>query len=181
MMPRPDRAPTIQFATEADIPELLKLRRSVDADQARRFGNERWSAPIAEKSAVRALKSSRVLTARQGGRIIGTLRLATKKPWAIDLACFTPAASAVYLHDVEVGPEAQRSGVGRRLMQHAIAVAREGRVEAIRLDAYDGPSGGGPFYEKCGFTEVGRKVYRGVPLVYFELLLGPARRRQRSR
>lgn len=44
-------------------------------------------------------------------------------------------------------------------------------MDAIRVDAYDGLSGGGPFYEKCAFTEVGRTVYRKVPLVYFELMI----------
>jgi len=39
------------------------------------------------------------------------------------------------------------------------------------LDAYDGAAGAGRFYAKCGFLEVGRKIYRGVPLVYFELML----------
>ena len=39
------------------------------------------------------------------------------------------------------------------------------------LDAYDGAAGAGRFYAKCGFLEVGRKTYRGVPLVYFELML----------
>lgn len=164
-------AVTVEFATEADIPELLQLRLSVDADQARRFGNDRWSTTINEKSVTRSLKSSRVLLARQRGQIVGTLRMQAKKPWAIDLTYFTPVESAVYLHDVDVDPRVQRSGVGRRLMERAKAVAREWPVEAIRLDAYDGPSGGGPFYEKCGFTEVGRKLYRGVPLIYFELLL----------
>jgi hypothetical protein len=47
----------------------------------------------------------------------------------------------------------------------------ESGLDAIRLDAYDGPSGGGPFYKKCGFTELGRAVYRGVPLVYFEFVV----------
>jgi hypothetical protein len=50
-----------------------------------------------------------------------------------------------------------RAGEGRR---PGVACRRD------RVDAYDGPSGGGPFYKKCGFTEVGRTVYRGVPLVY---------------
>jgi len=27
------------------------------------------------------------------------------------------------------------------------------------------------FYERCGFTERGRVVYKGVPLVYYETLL----------
>ena len=38
---------------------------------------------------------------------------------------------------------------------------------AIRLDAYDGAAGAGPFYQKCGFKKLGHAVYRGVPLVYF--------------
>jgi len=52
-----------------------------------------------------------------------------------------------------------------------MVAARDWPAEAIRVDAYDGPSGGGPFYARCGFTEVGRTIYRGVPLVYFEMLL----------
>jgi GNAT superfamily N-acetyltransferase len=162
---------TVEFATEVDIPELLQLRLVVDADQDRRFGNDRWTTTISEKSVARGLKSSRVLSARQDGRIVGMLRMETKRPWAIDLKYFTPVASSVYLHDVDVEPRLQRSGVGRQLMERAKDVAREWPVEAIRFDAYDGPSGGGSFYEKCAFIEVGRKVYRGVPLVYFEFVL----------
>ncbi len=162
---------SFRFATESDIPALLKLRLAVDADQARRFGKNRWSTTINEKSVARGLKSSRVLVARRHGRIVGTLRMATEKPWAIDLRYFTPVAKAVYLHDIDVDPLLQRSSIGRQLIERAKAVAREWPVGAIRLDAYDGSSGGGPFYRKCGFTEVGRAVYRGVPLVYFECVL----------
>jgi hypothetical protein len=62
---------SFRFAAEADIPALLKLRLAVDPDQARRFGNNRWSTSINEKSVARGLKSSRVLVARRHGRIIG--------------------------------------------------------------------------------------------------------------
>ena len=43
--------------------------------------------------------------------------------------------------------------------------------QTIRLDAYDAPAGAGPFYSRCGFREMGRVIYRKVPLVYFEQLL----------
>jgi GNAT superfamily N-acetyltransferase len=161
---------SFQFAIEADIAALLKLRLAVDADQARRFGDDRWWTTISEKSVARGLKSSRVLVARRRGLIIGALRMETKKPWAIDLRYFTPVRRAVYLHDVNVEPGLQRSGIGRKLVARAKTVARKWLVDAIRLDAYDGAAGGGPFYKKCGFTEVGRTVYRGVPLVYFEFV-----------
>ena len=162
---------TVEFATEADIPALLNLRLAVDEDLARRFGNDRWAMTISEKSITRGLKSSRVLIAKRDGQIIGTLRMEMKKPWAIDLKYFTRVSRALYLHDVDVEPRLQRGGVGRQIMERAKVAAREWPADAIRLDTYDGPSGGGPFYEKCGFTEVGRKVYRGVPLIYFEFLL----------
>src|SRR5262245_41202716 len=162
---------SFRLATVDDIPELVKLRLAVDADQERRFGRERWSTTISEKSVARGLKSSRVLVAHQQRRIIGTIRMETKKPWAIDLRYFTPVCKAVYLHDVDVTPERQRSGIGRALVERAKTVARQWPVEAIRVDTYDGPAGAEPFYRKCGFVEVGRAVYRGVPLVYLEFVL----------
>jgi GNAT superfamily N-acetyltransferase len=162
---------SFRFATEADIPALLDLQLAVDADQTRRFGTDRWSTTITERSVARGLKSSRVLIATRHGQIVGELRMATKKPWAIDLKYFTPVAKALYFHDVHVKPRCQRTGIGRQLIERAKTTAREWPVDAIRLDAYNGSSGGGPFYAKCGFTEVGRTVYRGVPLVYFEFVL----------
>jgi len=160
-----------RWGNEADIPGLLKLRLAVDADQERRFGGDRWTTTISEQSVARGLRSSRVLIAFRRRQIVGAVRMDTRKPWAIDLKYFTPVASAVYLHDVNVEPRSQRSGVGRRLIERVIEAARTWPVGAVRLDAYDGRSGGGPFYRKCGFIEVGRAVYRSVPLIYFEWLL----------
>jgi GNAT superfamily N-acetyltransferase len=168
-----DREMALAFrvATEADVSALLKLRLAVDADQARSFGKDRWVTRITEQSVTRGLTASRVLLATGQGQLLGALRMATKKPWAIDLQYFTPVPMALYLHDVNVDPSVQRRGVGRQLIEHAKIVAREWPASAIRLDAYDGPGGGGAFYTKCGFAEVGHTVYRNVPLVYFELLL----------
>ena len=162
---------SFRLATEADLPALLELRLAVGADQERRFGDERWTTTISERSVARAFKSSRIVVASKRGRIVATTRMETKKPWAIDLAYFTAVCKAVYLHDVDVLPELQRSGIGRQLMEHVKTIARTWPVDAIRLDAYDGRSGAGPFYRKCGFRELGSTVYRGVPLVYFELIL----------
>lgn len=50
-------------------------------------------------------------------------------------------------------------------------VAAAWPADAIRLDAYDAEAGAGAFYEKCGYRQRGRVVYRGDPLVYYELLL----------
>lgn len=116
------------------------------------------------------MKASRVLAARDGATIVGTLTLQTKKPWSIDLACFTDCAKVLYLINMAVAPDRQRSGIGRALLAEALSVARALPAESIRLDAYDSPAGAGPFYRKCGYTHVGGKSYRGVPLMYFELM-----------
>jgi GNAT superfamily N-acetyltransferase len=129
------------------------------------------TAASEEDAALRDLRTSRVLVARRGAEIVGTARLEAKKPWAIDVAYFTPVAQPVYLHDLAVDPAAQGRGVGRRLVEAAEALARRWPSDAIRLDAYDHAAGAGAFYLACGFREVGRVSYRGTPLVYFERVL----------
>ena len=161
---------TFRLATENDIPAVLKLRLAIDEDQAERFGDDRYRTAISEKSVARSLKSSRIIVATRRGRIVGLVSMGTKKPWAIDLSYFTPARKAVYLYNVDVQPELQRSGIGRQLIDRVKIMAKEWPVDAIRLDAYDGPAGAGPFYRKCGFKKLKHVVYRTVPLVYYELV-----------
>jgi GNAT superfamily N-acetyltransferase len=161
-------------ATDSDAATLAALHSTVAEDLTRRFGHGYWSSAQSEAGVLRALrkpKFSRVLIARLNNRIVGTLHLATKKPWAIDTAYFTAAKKPLYLTNMAVHPEVQRKGVGRQLMKEAEAIARAWPAHAIRLDAYDTKAGAEGFYAKCGFREVGRVIYRQVPLVYFELVL----------
>jgi len=102
---------------------------------------------------------------------VATLRLATKKPWAIDTSYFTACRKPLYLLSMAVKPAKQRQSVGRRCLEEAVRIARDWPADAIRLDAYDASGGAGPFYARCGFTEVGRVTYRNTPLIYYELLL----------
>jgi GNAT superfamily N-acetyltransferase len=108
----------------------------------------------------------------EGKRIVTTLRLATKKPWAIDVAYFTPARRPLYLTGMAVSVAHQGQGLGRAALEDARVVAESWPADAIRLDAYDAPAGAGPFYERCGYEERARVVYKGDPLIYYELLTG---------
>ncbi len=148
------------------------MRNAVGEHMAEEYGPGPWCSPATEKGVLRGISNtSRVLLARSGRALVGSLRLAQKKPWAIDVKYFTPAATrALYLVDMAVTPRRQRKGVGRALLQEAIEVAREWPADAIRLDAYDAPAGAGPFYAKCGYREVGRVTYRKTPLVYYEIV-----------
>ncbi len=165
---------SIELATEADASAIASLRNRVAEDLARLYGRGHWSWQVSEKGVLHSLKHSRILLARAHRGIVATLRLATKKPWAIDPEYFAPVRRPLYLVDMAVEPSLQRQGIGRRLLEEAIATARAWPSEAIRLDAYDGALGAGPFYTRCGFREVGRVVYRGAPLVYFERLTEPS-------
>ena len=107
--------------------------------------------------------------------MLTALRLATKKPWAIDVSYFTPAKRPLYLSNLAVSVAHQGQGLGRLALADAGATAVAWPADAIRLDAYDAEAGAGGFYTRCGFTERGRVVYRGDALIYYERLLSGER------
>src|SRR5262249_43542229 len=126
-------------------------------------GRGPWSTATSEKGVLYAMRTSQVFVARQGDEIVGTLRLATKKPWAIDPKYFTKCRKPLYLLAMAVAPARQRRGIGRRCFEQARQIASAWPADAIRLDAYDAKAGAGGFYASCGCTEVGRVTYRSTP------------------
>ncbi len=117
------------------------------------------------------MKQGKVYALAAEGGLIATFCLTPKKPWAIDASLFTPVDCALYLVAMAVAPDHQRRGLGTRCLVEAEAIATTWPAGAIRLDAYDRPGGAGPFYECHGYRQVGRVVYRGTPLIYYERLL----------
>jgi len=162
---------SFSIATQPDAPVLAALHTAVAADLTLRHGDGPWSAKTTEKGVLFGMRHSRVVVARRGKSIVGTMRLATKKPWAIDVSYFTPVKRAIYLTHMAVAPSLQRQGIGEALLQEAAKRARSWPGGAIRLDAFDAEAGPGRFYPKCGFRECGRKTYRKAPLIYFEMML----------
>ena len=163
-------------AAEADASELAELRNNAAKHLSEKFGRGPWSSGCTEKGVLYGMRTSQMIVARNGGKIVGTLSLATKKPWAIDPAHFTPVKKPLYLTSMFVAVEQQRTGIGQRLLEEAVKIARAWPAEAIRLDAYDAEAGAGDFYAKCGFREVGRARYKEVPLRYFEQIVEPLER-----
>ena len=161
----------IGAATLDDAAPIARLQTRVAEELTRQHGAGHWSAAVIEQSVASAITSSSVLVARDEGVVVGTLRLVTKKPWAIDPAYFANVRRPLYLLSMAVEPARQRTGIGRRLLDEARIVGQAWPADAIRLDAYDHAAGAGAFYAKCGYREVGRVTYRSVPLRYFELLL----------
>lgn len=167
-------AVTLAFLEKAhaqDVPGIAAHRTAVALRLTRDFGTGHWSQGGSESGVIRDMAIPGLYVARDGDQLIATLRLAAKKPWAIDPAYFSNSRLPLYLTSMAVDPDRQRQGIGRACMTDAVRIARERSADAVRLDAYDSAAGAGGFYEKCGFREVGRIVYRNTPLIYYEMMI----------
>jgi GNAT superfamily N-acetyltransferase len=160
-----------ELATPADALALAELRALAARELTEQYGHGHWSGEPTERGARAELRYAQVWIARDGRDAVGTFRLATRKPWAIDTSYFTECRRPLYLTSMAVRPDFQRRGLGRRCVEKAVRAARAWPADAIRLDAYDADAGAGAFYLKCGFRETGRKTYRSDPLIYYELIL----------
>jgi len=161
----------LQAATPRDASAIAALRNTGADHLTSQFGKGFWSGHVTEKGVLLDMRRGTVYVAKQNRKIVATLNLSTRKPWAIDKSYFHPSRQPLYLTNMAVAPEEQRKGVGRHCLDEARRIAKSWPADAIRLDAFDDPAGAGPFYAKCGMSEVGRATYRQAPLIYFELLL----------
>jgi ribosomal protein S18 acetylase RimI-like enzyme len=161
----------LQLAAVDQAPEISALRLAVAAHLSARFGPGPWSHSSTVKGVLYDLRHSVLYVVIRRRQIIATLALCQRKPWSIAPAYFTKCRQPLYLVSLAVAPVVQGMGVGRACLAAAVKIAAASPADFIRLDAYAAPAGAGDFYRRCGFTEVGRASYRGVPLVYFELEL----------
>jgi GNAT superfamily N-acetyltransferase len=161
----------LQLAGANDIVDLVAMRTRVNQDMEKKFGEGFWMGKPTEGGERFLMRIGQVYIARYRGRLIATLTLSTRKPWSIDVTHFCPSAKPLYLRGMSVDPALQRNGVGRQCIAEAQRIAAEMGREVIRLDAFDCAAGAGEFYRKCGFAEVARIVYKGVPHIDFEMVI----------
>src|SRR6266852_4587638 len=79
----PDETMKLSFAvaTEADAVAIAELRNAASEHLTRLYPSGPKSSAVTEKGVLYDMRTSRVVIARNGTRIVATLRLATKKPW----------------------------------------------------------------------------------------------------
>jgi GNAT superfamily N-acetyltransferase len=159
------------LASADDIPELVAMRARVSQSLAKKFGDGFWAGRPTESSERFLMRIGQVYIARYRGKLIAALALSTRKPWSIDVNKFRASAKPLYLRAMAVEPAKQGNGIGSKCIAEVRRIAEEMGRDAIRLDAFDCPAGAGEFYRKCGFIETARVVYKGVPLIDFELML----------
>ena len=81
------------IASTADAAALAAMRTRVAQELTVRHGHGHWSYVVSERGVRRDIGTSKVLVARKGRILVGTLRLVAKKPWAIDPAYFTAVST----------------------------------------------------------------------------------------
>ncbi len=79
---------TLKFrdATLDDVALIAGLQNAAAGALTARYGPGHWSSLVSERGAALAQRHARVRVGRDGKRILTVLRLATKKPWAIDVS-----------------------------------------------------------------------------------------------
>lgn len=167
-------APPLVFhrGTADDAEAVAAMRNRAAAHLGEAHGPGPWAEPCHAGAVIAGLRGTvHLLIGRIDGEVAASLRLAAKKPWAIDSAYFTPVKRPIHLVDMAVDPAWQRRGVGRAMLDEAARVVAAWPGDAIRLDAYDADAGASGFYHRSGYAERGRVTFRGTPLVYFERLL----------
>lgn len=161
---------SLDIAADDDIPDVVSIKNEAAQKLTDEFGKGHWSYQCTEKGVRGGVnENSKLFVAKIDGTVVGTARLTTKKPWAIDPAYFSKVDRAIYLVDMAVHPDHQRKGIGKKILEKIVQFAEDWPAQSIRLDAYNAKAGAGDFYKKCGYTEKGRVIYRGTRLIYYEL------------
>ncbi len=131
----------IGYMTEADVTAIEALERAC------------FSEPWSEKSLRESLANPRyrILTAKADGRLIGYV------------STFL-VADEMNIANVAVDSEFRRQGVGKRLMDSAVILAKQNRMTTIYLEVRKSNEAAQELYRKVGFERGGvRKNFYDHP------------------
>jgi RimJ/RimL family protein N-acetyltransferase len=154
---------TIRRASAQDAPALVELAESVGREEGRWIlGTGPWRSVADERRYLRSIErypDAAVFVAEDGGRIVGRLSL-SRDPH--------PASRHVADLGLMVAESHRRQGVGRALLDEAVAWARTSRVRKLELHVFPWNEPALGLYETFGFEREGyrkRHYERGGELV----------------
>ncbi|PPS63804.1 GNAT family N-acetyltransferase [Pseudomonas sp. BRM28] len=146
----------IRPATAHDVAPVQALIEAAYALYIPRIGAR--PGPMLEDYAA-LIAQGRVEVFEEQGQVLGVLVLIAQ-------------ADGLLLDNVAVSPAAQGRGLGRQLMAHAEARARQLGLEVVRLYTNEAMSENLGLYERLGYRETHRAVQAGFRRVFMEKRLG---------
>jgi ribosomal protein S18 acetylase RimI-like enzyme len=151
-------APFIRRATADDAARIGTIARAAYAIYVPRIGRE--PAPIVADFGAE-IAAERVVVIETAGKVSGYMIA-----W--------PEADAYFIDNIAVDPECQGEGLGRRLIEHAVAQANRLHLPALRLYTNVLMIENLSMYENIGFVETNRAVEKGFHRVYMRRNLSDA-------
>ena len=114
------------------------------------------NATISDRAALEAIVAQpgcRLLVARDGGQIVGTLTLTLYR---------IPTGLQARIDDVVVDDAGRGKGIGEALSRRAIELAREAGAKQVSLTSRPSREAANRLYQRLGFQPVETNVYRLV-------------------
>ena len=142
--------PLIRNATADDTARIGAIARSAYAKYVPRMGRE--PLPMAADYAGH-VAAGHVVVIEIAGAVDGYM-----VAW--------PETDAYFVDNIGVDPARQGKGLGRKLMDHAVAEARRHDLPAIRLYTNPAMTENLSMYAHIGFIETHRVVEKGLDRVY---------------
>jgi ribosomal protein S18 acetylase RimI-like enzyme len=147
--------PLIRRATGEDTARIGAIARAAYAKYVPRIGRE--PAPMVADFAAE-VAAGHVVVIGTAGAVDGYMIA-----W--------PEADAYLVDNITIDPARQGEGLGRQLMDHAVAEARRRRLSAIRLYTNAAMTENLSMYAHMGFVETHRAVEKGFNRVYMRWTL----------
>lgn len=149
----------IEKGNKADIDELARLYDDLNDYLASGINYPGWKKglyPI-RQDATNGIEKGELYVARQSDKIIGSIILNHKAEtgyhkvnWMID----ADYSDILVVHTLVVHPLYLKNGIGKKLMEFAIELAKNEHMKSIRLDVYEKNTPAIKLYESCGFLYV---------------------------
>jgi len=139
------------------------------ADWLASLGQPLWDhETLAPRNVVPPPSDGTLFLARLAGRPVGSYVLWFEDPrfWPD-----VPLGEAYYVHKLAVRRSVAGTGVGRALLEHAIAEARAAGRRFLRLDCAPRPKLC-EFYESAGFCYHSRRIVDGFPVHRYQVATG---------
>jgi GNAT superfamily N-acetyltransferase len=158
----------LKRATVNDIPDIVKLCKSVNEKLGSQLGRHIWSKFLSTEGVHLQMHKATVEVAREEGILVAMFTLSMQKPWSIDERLFKPALRPLYLTDLAVHPLWRRHGIEQLCIGKAIRIAEGWPSDSLRLDTSDIEFGSEVSLNEFGFRSIGTNWLYDPPSIYFE-------------